>query len=136
MEVLGHAECLRLLWSHHVGRVGLVDEGEPHIFPVIYGLHEGNVVFRSAVGAKLDAALRRSPVAFEVDGWDESVHVGWSVLVLGSAMQVEDPAIETSLDELGLPIWVHGPHEMRWIAILPNEVSGRRISGPPAADMD
>jgi hypothetical protein len=137
MEVLGHAECMRLLWSHQVGRVGFVDEGSPTILPVLYRLHEGKVVFRSAVGAKLDAALRHAPVAFEVDGWDEQLHIGWSVLVLGSAQQVEDSETEKNLDELGrLAAWVHGPHPMRWVEILPNQITGRRISGLSPSEID
>ncbi|HEX5671975.1 MAG TPA: pyridoxamine 5'-phosphate oxidase family protein, partial [Acidimicrobiia bacterium] len=90
MEVLGHAECLRLLWSHQVGRIGFIDAGEPQILPVHYRLHDGRVVFRSAVGAKLDAAMRQAPVAFEVDGVDDERGAGWSVVVHGTAAEVDN----------------------------------------------
>jgi nitroimidazol reductase NimA-like FMN-containing flavoprotein (pyridoxamine 5'-phosphate oxidase superfamily) len=115
------------LWGHHVGRVGFVDEGEVHVLPVLYHFHDGKVVFRSALGAKLDAAMRRAPVAFEVDGWDDQNRAGWSVLVRGTAHEVEDPDTVKALDHLGLEVWIHGPHPLHWVEIAPTEVTGRRI---------
>jgi hypothetical protein len=42
-------------------------------------------VIRTDAGSKLAAALRGAPVAFEVDGVDETHQVGWSVVVRGRA---------------------------------------------------
>lgn len=134
MEILGSAECLRLLWSHGVGRVGFVENGEPQIFPVNYRLHDNRIVFRSAVGAKLDAALMRAPVAFEVDGMDEESATGWSVMIHGTARQVDNEEDIAVLDALPLSTWVKGPHPLRWIEIVPNEISGRRVPGSTASD--
>ncbi len=127
MEILGPAECLRLLWSHQVGRIAFLEQGEPQVFPVRYRLHDNKIVFRSAVGAKLDAALLRSPVAFEVDGSDEQEGRGWSVVVHGTAHEVEDEGEIGALEGVGLETWVHGSQPLRWIEIQPNEISGRRI---------
>ncbi|HKX75366.1 MAG TPA: pyridoxamine 5'-phosphate oxidase family protein [Acidimicrobiia bacterium] len=127
MEILGPAECLRLLWSHQVGRIAFVERGEPQVLPVHYRLHDNKIVFRSAVGAKLDAAIFQAPVAFEVDGADEEHGKGWSVLVHGTARQVEDETEIGALEALGLEAWVQGGQPLRWIEIQPNEISGRRI---------
>ena len=39
-------ECLELLRNHHVGRVSVVVDGQPLIFPVNYAIEGRNVVFR------------------------------------------------------------------------------------------
>lgn len=130
MEVLAHSECLRLLWSHQVGRVGFIDAGEPQILPVHYRLHDNKVVFRSAVGAKLDAALRHAPVVFEIDGSDDLQGAGWSVVVHGTANEVDTDDETSALEALGLEAWVQGSQPLRWIEIRPTEISGRRLPTP------
>jgi nitroimidazol reductase NimA-like FMN-containing flavoprotein (pyridoxamine 5'-phosphate oxidase superfamily) len=127
MEILGQSECLRLLWSHHIGRVGFIEGGEPHILPVRYVFHEGKVMFRSAVGAKLDAAVRETPVALEIDGWIEEARTGWSVLVHGTAHWVDDEEQVSTLDALGIEPWVKGNRPLHWVEIRPVEIAGRRI---------
>jgi nitroimidazol reductase NimA-like FMN-containing flavoprotein (pyridoxamine 5'-phosphate oxidase superfamily) len=130
VQILSYQECLQLLGVHLIGRIGFVDGGEMQILPVRYVWHEGRIAFRSAVGAKLDAAIRETPVAFEVDGWDEPARSGWSVLVHGTAAEVRDAEREGALDGLGLEVWVGGSLPMHWIDIQPLEITGRRI--PPA----
>jgi nitroimidazol reductase NimA-like FMN-containing flavoprotein (pyridoxamine 5'-phosphate oxidase superfamily) len=127
MEVLGHPECLQMLWNGRTGRVGFAEAGEILILPVRYILHEGKILFRSAVGAKLDAALNQTRVAFEVDSWNEERRVGWSVLVQGTARVITDPREEEILAGVGLERWLDGPHPTRWIEIAPVEITGRRI---------
>jgi nitroimidazol reductase NimA-like FMN-containing flavoprotein (pyridoxamine 5'-phosphate oxidase superfamily) len=134
MEVLNQVECLRLLWGHGVGRIGFVDQGEPQVLPVHYRLHDNKIFFRSAVGAKLDAALLRAPVAFEVDGSDETQGTGWSVVVHGTAREIVEEDQIATLDALGLESWLHGSQPLRWIEIQPTEVSGRRLPGSTPAD--
>ena len=127
VEILSHAECLRLLFGQQIGRVGFVEDGELTILPVRYLLHDGQVVFRSAVGAKLDAAVRQAAVAFEVDSWVEQQRTGWSVLVHGTAHEVDDVAAEQALEQLGLDAWVQSPQPTHWIEIRPLEITGRTV---------
>lgn len=72
------AECRELLDCYHFGRLGFVDSVGvlPSIIPVNCLLDEDKVVIRTDAGSKLRAALRRAPVAFEVDGVDETHEVG------------------------------------------------------------
>ena len=129
-EVLSKAECLALLATQPIGRLGFVEQGEVTILPVRFMMDEGQVVFRSAVGAKLDAALRWQAVAFEVDGWDSRDRTGWSVLVHGIANEVMNPERLVTLGERGLDEWVSGPQPMIWIEVRPIEITGRRIPTP------
>ncbi len=128
LEVLGSSECTRLLHDHQVGRVAFLEAGEPWVLPVVYRLDGNRIVFRSAVGAKLDLAERADPIAFEIDGWDEEDRVGWSVLVRGIPHDITDADEIARLDALGVEQWVAGPYPMRWIVIIPDEITGRRIS--------
>lgn len=127
VEVLDRSECLALLAEQPIGRLGFVENGEVTILPVRYATYEGNVVFRSSVGAKLEAAVRWQAVAFEIDGWNPEKRAGWSVLVHGTANEVTDPEREAKLNGLGLELWVEGPRPMHWVEVRPHEITGRRI---------
>lgn len=127
VEVLEYAECLRLLFGRRIGRVAFVEDGELTVLPVRYLLHDGRIVFRSAVGAKLDAAIRQAAVAFEVDSWDDEQRSGWSVLIHGTAHRVSDNAEEETLEQLGLEAWVQSPQPTHWIEIRPLEITGRAV---------
>lgn len=125
LEVLTRDECLRLLAEHHLGRVAVVVDGRPLIFPVNYCLDGERVVFRTDAGTKLYGA-RGMHVAFEIDAADGYYHRGWSVLVVGVGEDVEDPAERARMARLPLGIWSGGP-KSHWITIRPDAVTGRRI---------
>lgn len=130
VEVLRSAECLDLLATQAIGRLGFAEQGQVTILPVRYMMDEGHVVFRSAVGAKLDAAVRWQSVAFEVDDWDPRDRTGWSVLVHGIANEVLNADRLKALAERGLDEWVRGSQPMVWIEVRPMEITGRRIPTP------
>ena len=67
LRELSRARCFDLLATLAVGRVGVSVRALPAILPVAYAVAGDRVVFRSAPGAKLDAAVHRSVVAFETD---------------------------------------------------------------------
>lgn len=127
MEVLSAAQCDRLLASTAVGRVAFVSDGDIVILPVNYRYHEGSIVFRTAAGAKLEAAAARAAVAFEIDGWDPATHTGWSVLVKGVAGAVDENDEAEELFGLGLLPWANALEKRRWVRIRPDEISGRKV---------
>ncbi|HEY7704180.1 MAG TPA: pyridoxamine 5'-phosphate oxidase family protein [Acidimicrobiia bacterium] len=129
MEVLDAGECRLLLAANRIGRVAFQENGEVMIFPVTYSFHSSRVCFRSAVGAKLDAALEQSPVAFEIDGWDENSTTGWSVVVKGRLAEVSDEEVVAGLEEHGAPSWLSSEREMRWVEVIAEEMSGRKLPG-------
>jgi uncharacterized protein len=126
-HILDADECLSLLDQHHLGRVAFLKGTAPIILPVNYALADGLVVFRTDAGSKLEVALRRQPVAFEVDGIDDVNRTGWSVLVRGAAELVSDADELTRLHRLPLITWTPAatPHYVR---IGSAEVTGRRIN--------
>lgn len=127
IAILTTEECDRLLSSTPIGRVAFVAAGEPVILPVAYRYTRGTIVFRTARGEKLEAAGRRAPVAFEIDGWDAVGETGWSVLVKGVSEEVVDPAELEELRALGLRPWTEAVDRRLWIRIRADEVTGRRI---------
>jgi nitroimidazol reductase NimA-like FMN-containing flavoprotein (pyridoxamine 5'-phosphate oxidase superfamily) len=129
LEVLSEDECLALLASNELGRVGVVLDGRPLILPVNYALVDRYVVIHSDLGSKLTGASLRS-VAFEIDGFDAATRSGWSVLVQGMGHDLTDAIDHTSeqLKSVQVSPWAPGP-KPRLLRIEATEVSGRRFHG-------
>lgn len=128
LEVMSRAECDEKLESTSVGRVGFLADGDVTILPVNYRMSGGTIVFRTTSGSKLEAAGRRAPVAFEIDGWDDSTQTGWSVLAKGTAVEVLSDDEAASLFELGLRPWAEAVERRQWVRIRPDEITGRKIT--------
>lgn len=128
-QELTKSECFGLLAREHLGRVAVVDDLGPVVFPVSFVLDRHMVVLRTGAGTKLDAAIRGSRVAFEIDGADPATCTGWSVVVRGEAVEVTDPAELARLRKLPLDPWAPGA-KGHYVRILPAALTGRWISGP------
>jgi len=128
-QELTKSECFELLSREHLGRVAVVDDLGPVVFPVNFVLDRHMVAFRTGDGTKLDAAVRGSPVAFEIDGADAAAHTGWSVVVRGEAVEVTDPAEVARLGRLPLRPWAPGAKN-HYVRVLPAVLTGRRIRRP------
>jgi uncharacterized protein len=128
-QELTKSECFQLLAHEHLGRVAVVDDLGPVVFPVNFVLDRHMVVFRTDAGTKLEVACRGSRVAFEIDGTDAAAHTGWSVVVRGEAIEVTDPAELARLRRRPLDPWAPGD-KAHFVRILPAALTGRRISAP------
>ena len=128
-QELTKSECFALLSGERLGRVAVIDDQGPAIFPVNFVLDRHMVVFRTDEGTKLDAAARGSRVAFEIDGTDAAARTGWSVLVRGEAIEVTDPAELARLRKVRVSPWAPGP-KTHYVRILPAKLTGRRIWAP------
>ncbi len=130
VEELARAECVELLGRRDVGRLTIVVDGQPEVFPVNYALDGEVVVFRTGPGLKL---LRGSParVAFEVDEIDADGGVAWSVVVKGTAREITEALDAASERERALEIEPFSGAELRhWVRVLPREITGRRLRRP------
>jgi len=91
---IAEEECLRLLNTTDLGRLAVVRDGRPEIFPVNYGLDGRTVVLSTNPGAKLEGATL-GWVAFEVDHFDPLAVTGWDVVVrgIGRRRRIGSPAL-------------------------------------------
>lgn len=124
---IGQAECEQLLAETPIGRLGFNFAGRPMVLPVTYRFVAGQILFRTALGRKLHAVAANHPVAFEVDGWNESSQTGWSVLVVGNAGEIEEWEAFEDAELLGLHPWAGEHAKDRWVRIIPERITGRRI---------
>ena len=122
-EELDRAECLELLAGESVGRIATCVDGQaPEVVPVNFILDGEFIVFRSAPRRAVE--LRSRPASFEVDRFDPSRKLGWSVLVRGwLAPNSGDPETEVS-------VWAPGDRPVL-LQLEPEKITGRRISPAP-----
>jgi uncharacterized protein len=126
LEVLGRDECLSLLGTATLGRIGVTSGALPTVLPINFRFDGGQILFRTGVGTKLDAATQNAVVAFEVDEIDPLAHSGWSVVVTGVARELTYPGELVEAQRPPLARWAPGG-DHRVVAISPEIVSGRRI---------
>jgi nitroimidazol reductase NimA-like FMN-containing flavoprotein (pyridoxamine 5'-phosphate oxidase superfamily) len=128
LEVLDRHECLRLLASAKLGRIGFTSGALPAVLPVNFLLDGERILVRTERGGLLDAALQDVVVAFEVDDLDPMYHSGWRVAVTGVATAITDPADVEQVWLEPVACWAPGG-DVAVIAISTELVSGRRITG-------
>jgi nitroimidazol reductase NimA-like FMN-containing flavoprotein (pyridoxamine 5'-phosphate oxidase superfamily) len=128
LETLDRGECLRLMATVPVGRIGVSIGALPAILPVNFALIGTSIVIRTVPGTKLDAATRRAVVAFEVDSYAPDGLSGWSVLVRGVCSEITDPGEREVVGRSPLRAWAfdEGIAE-RLVRIEASFVSGRRF---------
>jgi uncharacterized protein len=126
MIELTEPECWELLRASEVGRIAVAIMNHPDIFPINYVVDHGSIVFRTAEGTKLAAAVLGASVAFEIDGYDAAEGEAWSVVVKGSAVEIEQLLGRFEAADLPLFPWHAGPKH-RVVRIDPESISGRRF---------
>ncbi|MDQ1632694.1 MAG: uncharacterized protein QOJ32_1688 [Frankiaceae bacterium] len=134
LVALTSSECRRLLATRRLGRLAFVNRAEqPLILPVNYSMDGGDVLIATGPGPKLQAAIRRDVVAFEVDEIDEETGRGWSVVASGRVTR--EPRANGNLregDRTGPHPWAPGPR-LDVIRVSPSRLTGRWLTGPPLA---
>jgi nitroimidazol reductase NimA-like FMN-containing flavoprotein (pyridoxamine 5'-phosphate oxidase superfamily) len=132
LEEIDRAECLRLIAPSGVGRIAFTGRFGPMVLAVGYTLHEDTIVFLTAQDSATEEDLRTGiahaeyKVAFEIDEFDVTERVGWSVMVQGAAHHVDSSAERSALLDAGVEAWPEGARQ-HFIRIAPTMISGRRI---------
>ena len=127
LEEITEVECLEILNQHSLGRIALVVQGQPRIFPVNYSMSGRIVVIRTAAGTKLFHAPE-AKVAFEIDEYDPSNGVGWSVMVQGIAHDATDSFDDISWAAHGTSPKPLAPGAKPYlVAIESRVITGRRF---------
>jgi nitroimidazol reductase NimA-like FMN-containing flavoprotein (pyridoxamine 5'-phosphate oxidase superfamily) len=127
IETLTTDTCLGLLGTSTIGRLGLMINGYPHIFPVNYVLDGSLVTFRTGPGTKFDES-QHGTVCFQVDQTEAAGRAAWSVLVLG-AVRIPDLRESNEMQRLQrLEITPLAPGDKpHLIQIVPDQITGRRV---------
>jgi nitroimidazol reductase NimA-like FMN-containing flavoprotein (pyridoxamine 5'-phosphate oxidase superfamily) len=127
LDEIPEAECLEILGQHSLGRIAIVVDGQPQIFPVNYAMNGRIIAFRTAAGSKLSHAPA-SKVCFEIDEYDSSAGVGWSVMVQGVAVDATEAFDDVSWAARGAAPRPLAPGaKPHWVAIEASKITGRRF---------
>ena len=128
LEALPRAESLRLLSTVSLGRLVFTHLALPAIRPVNHAVAGEQVIIRAYLGTAISTAVRDQSgtvVAYEADLIDPDTHLGWSVIVVGRATRLTDPAEAARYQELLRP-WVDGGAD-DLITIQADMVDGFRL---------
>jgi nitroimidazol reductase NimA-like FMN-containing flavoprotein (pyridoxamine 5'-phosphate oxidase superfamily) len=123
IKVLTPEQCWEVLRSEEFGRFAFRLVDEIHITPINYAVDEETLLFRTAEGSKLLGVVMGSPVAFEVDQYDEE----WarSVVIRGHTRLLEEDE-EHRAENVPLRPWVP-TLKYNVVEIVPEVVSGREF---------
>ena len=102
VDHLSEEESWALLNATEVGRLAVNIAGHPDIFPINFIVDGNQLVFRSAPGTKLAGAVLGRYVAFEIDGYMPERREAWSVIVKGSATEID--GMQERFDAEDLPL--------------------------------
>ena len=127
-EELTLDECLSLLETKRIGRLGLTTEVGTQIFPVNYVLTDDQrIVFRTLPYGVIANHAHDADVAFEVDDLDDATQSGWSVLAVGRCSRISDPTEVHLVREREDPTpWAEG-QRILYFAIDWTDLTGRQV---------
>ena len=123
IKILTHDQCWEILRAEEFGRLAFRLVDEVHITPINYAVDRDTLLFRTAEGSKLLGMAMGSPVAFEVDQYDDE----WarSVVVRGRPRLLDDHE-EHRAENVPLRPWVP-TLKYNVVEIIPEVVSGREF---------
>ncbi len=119
--------CLEHLRHEQVGRIAVIHDEYPLVVPVNYrfveAAHRNWVALRTRAGNVIDRASSR--VAFEIDGIDATHRRGWSVLVRGTLLPVDEDAADFK-EQFDTETWLSTDRDT-WLVIEPFSITGRAL---------
>ena len=125
---LSQEECRERLAGASVGRVAFCTPQGPSIYPVNVGVVDGDVVFRTAPYTDLGSQVGGKQVALEVDEVHPADASGWSVVVHGEAVRVDEPEEVAQLRRALPEPWAPGQRVLI-VRVVVAQMSGRGIGG-------
>jgi nitroimidazol reductase NimA-like FMN-containing flavoprotein (pyridoxamine 5'-phosphate oxidase superfamily) len=134
LEVLDATTCRELLAGQHIGRLAVVRDGRPVMFPMNFRFSDGAILLRTEACSRL-AQIGETAAVFEVDDVSEQFRLGWSVIVTGRLEVITDPYEVEKAELAGLVAWSEGGKPI-WLRVVPERVTGRRIVRGPVEFTD
>ncbi|BAN03518.1 pyridoxamine 5'-phosphate oxidase family protein [Ilumatobacter coccineus] len=123
-QILTEDECWERLRRTSIGRIGVLHDEQPAVYPVNYLVDGSSVVFRTRPDSKISQAPLLERVAFEIDGFEPADGDAWSVLIKGFGRFLDSVPEIAQVDRLLLFPWVDVDRSA-WVRIIPVEVTGR-----------
>lgn len=125
LQILERGECLELLRTTDLGRIGISWRAMPMILPVHFAVEGGRIVVATWDASILAKATLGTVVAFEAEGPPGQQDPAWSVLVNGVADHGEpDRAVPPTRGGDDGPV-------ARRVSITIEHATGRRRVDPP-----
>jgi nitroimidazol reductase NimA-like FMN-containing flavoprotein (pyridoxamine 5'-phosphate oxidase superfamily) len=126
-EILDPDDCWRLLGHTTVGRLAVIVDGHPDVFPVNFTVDNQTLVFRTGSGTKQQAIEADAVVAVEADAVSAEFGLAWSVVVKGRAAETTPTA--PAMDEVRRALFPwQGIGQDHLFRVVPHSVTGRRFS--------
>lgn len=126
LDDLDEATCMELLRSAPIGRIVFTDEALPALQLVSFVVLDNSVLFRTSPGEKLASIAHDHIVAVQADELDHDQRTGWSVVAVGSASEITDPAEREHLGPHIPQPWAPGRRD-HYVRIRIASLTGRRI---------
>lgn len=126
-EILDAAECWTLLSQTGVGRLAVIADGHPDVFPVNYKVDGQTLVFRTGSGTKQQAIQSDAAVALEADAVSPQFGLAWSVVIKGKAQETTPTGPDLDDIRRALFPW-QGVGQEHFIRITPESITGRRFT--------
>ncbi|HEX9517341.1 MAG TPA: pyridoxamine 5'-phosphate oxidase family protein [Streptosporangiaceae bacterium] len=134
LEQLTRTKALDLLSSVNLGRLVFTHQALPAIRPVNHLVECESIIVRATAGAAIISAANRHGVivAYEADSIDSENHLGWSVIVVGTARLLTDEGAAAHY-RARLQPWISGRVD-DVITISADMVTGYQMVPGEAAD--
>jgi hypothetical protein len=134
LQQLSRTRALELLAGVDLGRLVFTHHALPAIRPVNHLVEAESIIVRATSGAAITAAAgnRGVVVAYEADCIDSGSHLGWSVIVVGTARLLTDDAAAARY-RARLKPWISGVVD-DVITISADVVTGYEMVAQEAGD--
>lgn len=100
MDPLTIQEAFEVLEASPVAHLGVLVEGDPYVTPMSFVVDRNRILFRTLPGRKLDGLRSHPSVCVEVARYDDSTGDWVSVIVRGTAREVEDENVGATTVEM------------------------------------
>ncbi|MDD7833830.1 MULTISPECIES: pyridoxamine 5'-phosphate oxidase family protein [Paenarthrobacter] len=125
-EELQPEDCWRLLAQANIGRLSVISNGHPDIFPINFAVADRTLVFRTGVGTKQHAIERDATVAIEADSVSAEFGLAWSVVVKGPATAAGPGTPALNKVTRALFPWQGVGQDLLYV-LAPVSITGRRF---------
>jgi nitroimidazol reductase NimA-like FMN-containing flavoprotein (pyridoxamine 5'-phosphate oxidase superfamily) len=124
--ILDREACLDRLAGHRLAAMAITEQAMPLVLPVVYALHDGEILIGTDPSGVLGRRLPNSVVSLCVHDLNDELLSGWTVTVVGEAFALET---ETELpSDVRQRLWHPGcVGEQAFVRISTERMSGRQI---------